>query len=137
MAGIPVASADLRIPSNDPNDDLTTQQIVDKETELLRQSRKLSGSSSSVNKRKLAIIQTRMGHVNIPSNISGKQLNNILPSQYNDVVERYSTRFPIKRSIHSRNYAMPNTTGRTAYEMARRNNRGNKKVRRRRKKKSN
>ena len=129
--------ADLRIPSNDPNDDLTTQQIAEKETTLLRESRRAVGSAGSTNRRKLAILQSRMGSVNTPSNITGRQLNNILPSQYNDVVERYSTRLPIKRSIHSRNYAMPNFAGRTAYEMARRNNRGNKKVRRKRKKKSN
>jgi hypothetical protein len=125
---------DGRVESADPDDDLTTEELVKRETELLQKRRKSAGSTGYTTQKKLLILQSRMGNVNTAANMGGRQLNNILPSQYNDVVERYATRFPISRGIHSRNYAMPSSSGRTAYEVSRRRNRGNKKVKRKRRK---
>ena len=130
-----------RIASADPDDDLTSDQIIRKQIELERGVRKrgISESTRSNRRKQISILATRMGVV--PPQIRKQQLplNNLTANEYNRYVrERYTPLYPIHRSFASRAYGIRNITGRTAVETSNRLKRGNKKIKRKkgRKKKS-
>ena len=128
-----------RVASADPNDDLTTDELIKIRIEAERKQRKApTAYAKTKTTRQLAIIDSRLG---APPSIKPSQLtnqNNLTPYEYNHYVrERYAPLYPIRGRHHLRSY---NTLGRTATESSNRAKRGNGKIvrrrRRRRKKKS-
>jgi len=122
-----------RIASADPDDDLTTDQLIKKQVELEREVRRrgVSESTRSNKRKQMSILASRMGAV--PPQIRKQQLplNNLTANEYNRYVrERYTPLYPIHRSFASRGYGMLNFSGRSALETSNRLKRGNKKIKR-------
>lgn len=129
-----------RIASADPDDDLTTDEIIMKRISAERKSRRIKTTSYQRKQgaREVAILDSRVGAPPSLKKLNSVSENNLTPYETNRYVrERYAPLYPIRGVHHSRSYNMSNTTGRTAIESINRKRRGNKKVvRRRRKRKS-
>ena len=128
-----------RIASADPDDDLTSDEIIQRRIEAERKSRKTTTKHQKTKaQRQLAILDSRIGAPPNLKTLNSVSENNLTPYEVNRYVrERYAPLYPIRGVHHSRSYNMSNTTGRTAIESINRKRRGNKKVvRRRRKRKS-
>lgn len=128
-----------RIASADPDDDLTTDEIIKLRIEAERKSRKTTSQyQKTKTARTLAVLDSRIGAPPKLKTLNSVSENNLTPYENNHYVrERYAPLYPIRGVHHSRSYNMSNDTGRTAIESINRKRRGNKKVvRRRRKRKS-
>tara|TARA_A100001391_G_C5001464_1_gene260880 strand:+ start:544 stop:942 length:399 start_codon:yes stop_codon:yes gene_type:complete len=127
-----------RVASENPDDDLTAQELLNKEAELQRKNRRMGISQSTLYRtnKQILSIASRMGKAPPQTRTLPISQNNITPNEYNRYVrERYTPLYPIRRDISNRGYDMVSSTGKTALEKGNRARRGNKKVVRRRRRK--